>query len=262
MRGQATIWNFIYKVLKSRRHSPSDAGHKRRPLALGTRRATVTTIAYSRKSQIEYVWACATPLALNSVPSGVARVLRNTILKTQCVARHLHFTSIGVSSFSNLIVAAVLLLASAAVADEAAQIPGDTTTEGLIFFETQVRPLLAKRCYECHSSETGAQNGALVMETAEGIAVGGSRGSMFANQSPEDGLLYQTLDYSNPDLQMPPDGKLQEAELEILKRWIRNGAVLPEYKSTPRTKASQIDWDAGRKFWSFQPLTRIGFRLH
>ena len=184
-------------------------------------------------------------------------MLRNTTLQIFRSVLSVIPMSIGVSEYMNLVVVTVLLWGAGVLADDEAQIPVATKTEGLIFFETQVRPLLAKRCYECHSSETGAENGALVMETAQGIAVGGSRGSMFSNQSPEDGLLYQTLEYSEPDLQMPPDGKLPEAELEILKRWIRDGAALPEYKSAPRAKASQVDWDAGRKFWSFQPLTRI-----
>jgi uncharacterized membrane protein len=34
----------------------------------------------------------------------------------------------------------------------------------LEFFESQIRPILAKRCYECHSSETGEKNGALVLQ--------------------------------------------------------------------------------------------------
>ena len=184
-------------------------------------------------------------------------MLRNTILRTLCSARCSHFTSIGISGFTNLAVATVVLWASGVLADDEVQNPEANKSENVNFFETQVRPLLTKRCNECHSSETGAENGALVMETAEGIAVGGSRGSMFSNQSPEDGLLFQTLDYSEPDLQMPPDGKLPEEELAILKHWIREGATLPEYKSAPRAKASQVDFDAGRKFWSFQPLTRI-----
>jgi len=184
-------------------------------------------------------------------------VLRNTTLKNLRSFLRSQFTPLGMSSSSNLIVAAVLLLASAVMADEQAQKPDATKTEGVVFFETQVRPILVKRCYECHSTETGAENGALVMETAEGIAAGGSRGSMFSNESPQNGLLFRAIDYSDPDLQMPPEGKLPSEELEILTRWIREGAALPEYKTTPRAKATQIDFEAGRNFWSFQPPTQI-----
>ncbi len=124
------------------------------------------------------------------------------------------------------------------------------------FFESQVRPILVKRCYECHSSETGSKNGALVLETAAGIAAGGSRGGMFSAEAPDDGLLFQALNYTNTDLQMPPDGKLPDDELAVLKKWIDAGAVLPEYKAKPRSSHAQIDFDTGRKFWSFLPLAK------
>ena len=125
------------------------------------------------------------------------------------------------------------------------------------FFEAQVRPLLVKRCHKCHSSETGSENGALVLETVEGIAAGGSRGTMFSREMPEKGLLLQVIGYGDPDLQMPPDGKLPAEELAVLQRWIRDGASLPEYKAAPRPKTSRIDLAEGRKFWSFQLLRPI-----
>ncbi len=150
-----------------------------------------------------------------------------------------------------------LAFASAASADDKTKNEVNSTTDRVTFFERQVRPLLAMRCYECHSTKTGEENGALVMETAEGIAAGGSRGSMFSKETPSDGLLFRVLDYNDPDLQMPPDGKLPNEELAVLQRWIREGAALPEYKSTPRPHASQIDLAAGRRFWSFQPLPHV-----
>ena len=150
-----------------------------------------------------------------------------------------------------------LAFVSAVIADDETRTQLASTADRVTFFESQVRPLLAKRCYECHSTKTGEENGALAMETAEGIAAGGSRGSMFSREMPSDGLLFRVLNYNDPDLQMPPDGKLPDEELAVLQRWIREGAALPEYKSTPRPHASQIDLVAGRKFWSFQPLPQV-----
>ena len=158
------------------------------------------------------------------------------------------------SGFAAFMVLPFLAYTSGAIADDESKTQPASTTDRVAFFELEVRPILAKRCYECHSAETGAENGALVMETTEGIAVGGSRGSMFSRESPPDGLLFRVLDYHDPDLQMPPDGKLPNEELAVLQRWIRDGAALPEYKSTPRPTTSQIDFAAGRKFWAFQPL--------
>ena len=91
-----------------------------------------------------------------------------------------------------------LALASVAIAGDDFAAQPVSTNDRVTYFESQVRPLLANRCYECHSTETGAQNGALVMATAEGIAAGGSRGSMFSNETPSDGLLFRVLEYNDP----------------------------------------------------------------
>ena len=147
-----------------------------------------------------------------------------------------------------------LAMPKAAAADESDSQPDQTPQ--VEFFESQIRPILANRCYECHSSDTGEKNGALVLETAEGIAAGGSRGVMFSAEAPDAGLLFQALNYSDTDLQMPPDGKLPDDELALLKKWIDAGAVLPEYKAKPRSSHAQIDFDTGRQFWSFQPLAK------
>ena len=145
---------------------------------------------------------------------------------------------------------------SATAGDE----PGDhaaVASDKLAYFESQVRPILAEHCYECHSTKTGAKNGSLILETADGIAAGGSRGSMFANESPQEGLLFRVLDYRDSELQMPPDSKLPDKKLAVLLKWILDGAAIPEYKAAPRPTTHQIDFAAGRQFWSFQPLAHV-----
>ena len=139
-------------------------------------------------------------------------------------------------------------------ATEAAQ--PDTASQ-VEFFETQVRPILVRRCYSCHSTETGPKNGSLILDTVEGIAAGGTRGASFDKDELEKSLLFTAVGYGDTDLQMPPEGKLPAGEIAILERWIRGGAKLPEYKSTPRPVASRIDLAEGRKFWSFQPLQAV-----
>ncbi len=138
-------------------------------------------------------------------------------------------------------------------ADELKQ-PTGTSTAGIEFFESEVRPLLAKRCFECHSSEKGAENGGLILDKLAGIAAGGSRGTMFSKEDPAKSLLLQTVRYADVDLQMPPEGKLPDAEIAVLERWVLDGAVLPEYKVTPRPTTHAIDYDSAREFWSFRPL--------
>ncbi|HSG71146.1 MAG TPA: DUF1549 domain-containing protein, partial [Planctomycetaceae bacterium] len=96
-----------------------------------------------------------------------------------------------------------------------------------------------------------------MLETVAGIAAGGSRGKLWKGDDPEQSLLVKAVRYGDPDLQMPPEGKLKPAEIELLERWIRAGAPLPEYKAEVRPEAQKIDYEHARKFWSFRPLGKI-----
>jgi hypothetical protein len=125
------------------------------------------------------------------------------------------------------------------------------------FFEKRVRPILIQRCNECHSSQKGAENGELVLETVAGIAAGGARGVLFHSDNSQKSLLLHVVEYTDPDLQMPPEGKLADDEIQILQQWVHQGAPLPEYKTEPRPAAHGIDLNAGKTFWSFQPLRAV-----
>ncbi len=134
---------------------------------------------------------------------------------------------------------------------------GAEQTESLEYFERQVRPLLNAHCQECHSSTTGQDNGALILDTVAGIATGGTRGRLVHPEDVDRSLLLRAVRYADTDLQMPPKGKLADADLEILEKWVRDGAVLPEYKEAPRPATHAIDFRKGREFWSFQPLRSV-----
>ncbi|MFN9719277.1 MAG: DUF1549 and DUF1553 domain-containing protein [Planctomycetota bacterium] len=125
------------------------------------------------------------------------------------------------------------------------------------FFETHVRPIFAARCYACHSNEKGTDHGELILESVAGIAAGGSRGLLFSENETSKSLLLHSLSYLDVDLQMPPEGKLPASELKVIETWITNGADLPEYQQEPRAATHAIDWEAGRTFWSFQPLHSV-----
>lgn len=150
----------------------------------------------------------------------------------------------------------LMVAVACAVADEPAK-PVHPEAAKVEFFETQIRPLLTKHCYECHSTKAGPDHGGLILDTAAGIAAGGERGAVFSRDTPEKGLLLKAIRYGDTDLQMPPTGKLPAAELAVLERWIHEGATLPEYKVPVREKTSRVDYEEGRKFWSFQPLTAV-----
>lgn len=135
-----------------------------------------------------------------------------------------------------------LLTASAAFAQSAGDIE---------FFEKKVRPLLADRCYECHSAEKKTKGG-LRLDTREGWQAGGDSGPALVPGDAEKSLLIKAIRWTDLDLQMPPKQKLSDSEIQTLEEWIRRGAPDPR----TATVASSVKPSA-QKHWAYQPLRRI-----
>jgi hypothetical protein len=128
------------------------------------------------------------------------------------------------------------------------------TAESLKFFEKEVRPLLVEACYECHSVQK--HKGGLRLDNLPYILQGGESGPAIVPHKPEASLLIKLVNYEDPDMEMPPDGKLSAEKIEVLKRWIAMGAPWPEAEvaaAKPARKPGQIT-DEDKKWWSFQPV--------
>ena len=78
----------------------------------------------------------------------------------------------------------LLLLGSAPAADEKA---------GIEFFEKHIRPVLVAKCYKCHSSSTKEPKGNLLLDTREGIRMGGDSGSAVVPGQLTDSVLLEAI---------------------------------------------------------------------
>ena len=130
------------------------------------------------------------------------------------------------------------------------------TPDQLRLFETKVRPLLATRCYKCHSEKM--QKGDLRLDSLSRLLRGGESGPALVPGKPAESLLVAAVRYES--LEMPPDGKLADEEVAVLTTWVAMGAPWPgddgsEVAST-RDMSTKIT-DEDRAFWSFQPLRII-----
>ncbi|MBX3420759.1 MAG: PSD1 domain-containing protein [Pirellulaceae bacterium] len=139
--------------------------------------------------------------------------------------------------------ALIVLCAQVAVAQPAPQADE--------WFETHIRPLLAQRCLECHSQADNQTEGGLALDTAEGWQRGGGRGPAIIPHQPAASLFLIAVEYGDPELQMPPDGKLSQAEVDLLTQWIKHGAHDPR-QGSPRIAGMTRDEADG--WWSLQPL--------
>lgn len=134
---------------------------------------------------------------------------------------------------------------------------GQAEDSRLAFFESQIRPLLAENCYECHASDT-KRKGGLLLDSKAGWMTGGDSGPALVPGDPANSLLLRAVSYEEPDLQMPPKKRLAPKQIEDLHRWIGDGAYDP--RETPAgvtmKKPDSIDIDARKAaHWAWQPVT-------
>ncbi|MFK8114638.1 MAG: c-type cytochrome domain-containing protein, partial [Rubripirellula sp.] len=127
-----------------------------------------------------------------------------------------------------------LLIAVACCASAADSVLGheELSQEQTEFFEAKVRPLLIDACYECHSVETGDASGELLIDSAAGVLKGGLHGKLVVPGNPDKSLLMRVVGYRDRQLQMPPDEKLNDESIAILRKWIEMGAPDPRVEST------------------------------
>jgi len=123
----------------------------------------------------------------------------------------------------------------------------------LAFFETHIRPVLIKSCYECHSSEAKELKAGLALDGRAALLKGGDSGAVVVPGKPEESLLIASLRYDDPDLQMPPEkhgGKLSDAILANFTEWVKRGAPMPE----GQTVGVEERMEARLAHWAFQPV--------
>ncbi len=122
------------------------------------------------------------------------------------------------------------------------------------FFESHVRPVLAKNCYACH---TASHMGGLQLDSRERLLKGGDDGPAILPGDPDKSLLIQAVRQIHARFKMPPQGKLADREIDDLARWVKEGALWPDTpaRQTPKSAAYAITPEQ-RSFWSFQPVRK------
>src|SRR5262252_1330236 len=106
-------------------------------------------------------------------------------------------------------------------------------------FEMQVRPLLAKNCWGCH---TQSAMGGLRLDSRESILKGGKSGPAVVPKQPDASLMIQAVTYRHERLHMPPSGKLSDADIATLTAWVEDGAYWPPDDKTTSAKPAAEEY--------------------
>ena len=122
------------------------------------------------------------------------------------------------------------------------------------FFEAEIRPLLVDHCLDCHSKETEL-SGSLGLDSAEGWRAGGDLGPAIVSGNPDESLLIKAIRYQEPDLQMPPEGKLPPRAIAMFETWIKDGAADPRRATVgPRPRQRGLLVSDAEQHWAYRRL--------
>jgi len=122
------------------------------------------------------------------------------------------------------------------------------------YFEKNVRPLLAEHCGDCHTKKA---KGGLKLDSRASLLKGGDSGPAVVPGDAEKSLLVKSIRYDG-ELKMPSNGKLKQHEIDVITKWVNDGAVWPAADTavSVRPKDGRLFTDEQKKFWAFQPIKR------
>jgi len=118
----------------------------------------------------------------------------------------------------------------------------------------QAMAVLQQACLQCHG-EDGMSG--LDLRTRERALQGGERGGSIRPGNAAQSLLFQYIT-GKASPRMPLGGELSGEQIDLLRRWIEEGATWPEevplaLAEGPRDPGRQRITEADRQYWAFQP---------
>ena len=113
---------------------------------------------------------------------------------------------------------------------------------GEIDFDRDIRPIFSENCLTCHGPDEADRQAGLRLDTREGATalLSDNRQAIVPGES-KASTLVERISSQDPDLRMPPPdagGALSGHEIELLRRWIDQGALWQEH-------------------WAFRPLEPV-----
>lgn len=130
---------------------------------------------------------------------------------------------------------------------------GEESSNGIELFENRIRPVLVASCYECHSANADEIEGELTLDNRAAVQRGGRSGAVIVKGDPGASRLLRALRYDDPELQMPPSGKLPAEVIADFERWIELG--VPDPRDGNAASLETITSRAS-SHWAFKPPVR------
>ncbi|MEM7144251.1 MAG: PSD1 and planctomycete cytochrome C domain-containing protein [Verrucomicrobiota bacterium] len=157
------------------------------------------------------------------------------------------------------------------------------TEKGERLFSLHVGKIISQKCTTCHGDDPDKIKGDFDMTSLEGLLKGGETigKDVLVPGSPAASFLLESIEWKDPDFEMPPkeNDRLDEDQIQKIRRWIALGAPWPDeatrQKYVERERTIEVtdegrlvetsggtsdDWTYRRYeeegIWAFQPLTK------
>lgn len=131
---------------------------------------------------------------------------------------------------------------------------GEKNNAGIQFFESKIRPVLSTHCYECHSEKAPKLKAKLLLDSKEGMLLGGVSGPVLVPGKAKESMIVKALTHDG-ETKMPKN-KLSNEIIADFAKWIDMGAPDPRVGKAAAVR-KDIDIEKGRSFWAFRPLTQV-----
>jgi len=125
----------------------------------------------------------------------------------------------------------------------------------LVHFEKHIRPVLASQCYTCHSAEKNKTKGGLALDSRGGLLAGGNSGPVVIPGDATKSLLIAAIQHTD-GLEMPPNKKLTDKQIDDFVLWINSGAMDPRESESKTDPAKSVQ--ASKKavdHWAYRQPT-------
>jgi hypothetical protein len=135
--------------------------------------------------------------------------------------------------------------------------------EAIDFFEEKIRPVLAEKCYSCHSIMAEKVEAGLLLDSRAGMLSGGESGPAVEIGKANSSLIMDAIRHQT--LQMPPDQRLSDEIIQDFAKWIDQGMADPRIIDPSDTRPSgsaspsqglAVDPIESQTHWAFQTLQR------
>ena len=149
----------------------------------------------------------------------------------------------------------LLLMLALPVAESTTALEGSALADEAVFFETSIRPVLVKHCYECHSGDEAKAG--LRLDYRAGWQAGGESGPVIVPGDAAGSRLIRAIRHEDPGLAMPKGADPLPAEVvSNLEEWIDSGAFDPRDEPPSANDAAEAAWKAKlrerSRWWSLQ----------